>query len=140
MSVKYSVVLRKNPSKIDDAGKFYAHAQAAGDLDLETICDNISHSGSVIRGDVLAVSDGLIFQMISGLKQGKIVQMGDFGHFQIQVKSNGTEDEKSFVASNITSARIQFRPGKKLKSMLKALEYSQVKKRPKRGTTPVESE
>ena len=132
MSVKYSVVPMKNPSRISEPAKFYAKAQAHGNMPLESICESISHSGSVIRGDVLAVSDGLIFQMIAGLREGKIVELGDFGHFQVQVRSTGAETSKEFTASNISKANIQFRPGKMLTNMLKTLEYTQVAQLPKK--------
>lgn len=130
MSVKYSVAALRNPRKSSDPPKFYAKAQADGHLTLETICDNVSHAGSVIRGDVLAVSDGLIHQMMAGLKEGRIVDLGDFGHFQVQLQSNGAETEKEFTANNISKGTIQFRPGKKLVEMLKTLQYQQVPKKP----------
>lgn len=130
MSVKYSIAGLRNPRKSSEPPKYYAKAQASGRLLLESICDNISHAGSVIRGDVLAVSDGLIFQMMAGLKEGRIVELGDFGHFQVQVQSKGAETEKEFTSSNITKASIQFRPGKKLVEMLKTLQYQQVSKLP----------
>lgn len=132
MSVKYSVVALHNPRRITEPKKFYAKAQAYGNLPLEEICNNVSHSGSIIRGDVLAVSDGLIFQMIAGLRAGQVVELGDFGHFQVQVQSNGAETAKEFTASNISKAKIQFRPGKMLQNMLKTLEYSQVAQLPKK--------
>ena len=135
MSVKYSVVALHNPSKLSEPKKFYAKAQAYGNLPLEEICDNVSHSGTIIRGDVLAVSDGLINQMIAGLRAGKIVELGDFGHFQVHVQSNGAETAKEFTASNIKAARIQFRPGKMLTNMLKILDYNQVAQLPKKQAT-----
>lgn len=132
MSVKYSIVALHNPSKLTEPRKYYAKAQAYGNLPLETICENVSHSGSIVRGDVLAVSDGLIFQMIAGLRAGQIVELGDFGHFQVQVQSAGAETAKEFTATNISKAKIQFRPGKMLQNMLKTLEYSQVAQLPKK--------
>ncbi len=132
MSVKYSVVGLRNPRQLTEPRKFYAKAQAYGKLPLDEICDNVSHSGTIIRGDVLAVSDGLINQMISGLRAGKIVELGDFGHFQVQVQSQGAETAKEFTASNIKKAKIQFRPGKMLCNMLKILDYNQVAQLPKK--------
>ena len=49
------------------------------------------------------------------LAAGKIVKMENFGTFQIQICSTGTEAKKEFTASNITAAHIQFRPGKMVK-------------------------
>lgn len=130
MSVKYSIAALRNPRKMSDPPKYYAKAQADGHLPLETICEAVSHAGSIIRGDVLAVSDGLIHQMVAGLKEGKIIELGDFGRFQVQLQSNGSETEKEFTAGNISKATIQFRPGKKLVEMLKILQYQQVPKKP----------
>jgi len=109
MSVKYSVVAMHNPRQLAEPRKFYAKAQAYGNMPLDTICDNVSHAGTIVRGDVLAVSDGLIFQMMAGLRAGQIVELGDFGHFQVQVRSEGAEEAKGFTASNIKKAKIQFR-------------------------------
>lgn len=133
MSVKYSVVAMRNPHSPSEPKKFYAKAQAAGGLHIDEICDNVSHSGSIIRGDVLAVTDGLIFEMIRGLRAGKIVDLGDFGHFQMQVKSRGTDTEKEFTAANIKTARIQFRPGKLLTNMIATASYNQVPQLPKKA-------
>ena len=62
------------------------------------------------------------------------MELGDFGHFQVQVQSAGAETEKEFTSSNITKASIQFRPGKKLVEMLKTLQYQQVSKLPVKVT------
>lgn len=132
MSVKYSVVAMYNPHSPSEPKKFYAKAQAAGDLHIDEICNSVSHSGSIIRGDVLAVTDGLIFEMVRGLAAGKIVDLGDFGHFQMQVSSRGAETEKEFTASNIKKARIQFRPGKLLTNMIATASYNQVPQLPKK--------
>ena len=37
MTVTYSVVPRKNPAKKDESAKYYAQAQASGELDLSLI-------------------------------------------------------------------------------------------------------
>ena len=39
MTVTYSVVPRKNPAKKDESAKYYAQAQASGELDFEELCD-----------------------------------------------------------------------------------------------------
>jgi len=128
MSVKYSLasMSTKPGDKANTEKKYYAKAQVAGLHNIDKICKNISHSCTVVRGDVLAVSDGLIHEMIDGLSEGMIVQLGDFGNFQVQVGSEGTATIKEFTSANIRQANIQFRPGPLLVEMLKALKYERV--------------
>ncbi len=130
MSVKYSLAFLRNPLKQDEMARYYAKAQSSGNLSIEKICKIISHSGTAIRGDILAVSDGLIHEMIEGLSEGMVVELGDFGHFQVQVSSNGADTKKEFNSGNIRKGKIQFRPGPLLKEMLKTLEYEKVDKLP----------
>lgn len=128
MSVKYSLAqLKSKPGdKTSTEKKYYAKAQSAGTQNIDKICKSISHSGTAIRGDVLAVSDGLIHEMTEALNEGLIVELGDFGHFQVQVGSTGTATEKEFTSANIRNANIQFRPGPLLVEMLKGLKYERV--------------
>jgi len=55
MSVKYSVVMRKNPSRITEQGKFYAHAQAYGEMYFDSLCENVNARCTVTKADVSAV-------------------------------------------------------------------------------------
>ena len=128
MSVKYSLahMSTKPGDKTCTEKKYYAKSQSASRLNIERICSNITHFGTDIRGDVLSVTDGLLHEMIRGLEDGQIVELGDFGHFQIQLRSEGTEKEKEFTAANIRKATIQFRPGPMLVKMLKGLTYERV--------------
>ena len=41
MTVSYSVVPRKNPAKKSEPAKYYAQAQASGELDFEELCEAI---------------------------------------------------------------------------------------------------
>ena len=41
-SMNYSVVARKNPSKKDEPSKYYALAQASGELDFDEMCEAIT--------------------------------------------------------------------------------------------------
>ena len=42
MTVSYSVVPRKNPAKKSEPAKYYAQAQASGELDFEELCEAIT--------------------------------------------------------------------------------------------------
>ena len=55
-SVTYSVVLRRNPSEKGTPPKFYAQAQARGDVDIREMSERIQHSCTVHESDVYACS------------------------------------------------------------------------------------
>ena len=85
MSVKYSVVMRKNPSKISEPGKYYAHAQAYGEMDFDSLCEEVNGRCTVTRADVAASVEAILESMKKALAEGRIVRLGNFGSFQIGV-------------------------------------------------------
>ena len=126
MSVKYSLALMSTKPGDNTAKKmYYAKAQADGVVTMDEMAEEISYATSLTDGDVLNVLRALIRQMKVQLAAGKIV---NFGTFQIQVCSTGTEAKKEFTASNITAAHIQFRPGKMVKvaTLSEALSFMKV--------------
>ena len=137
MSVKYSVVLRKNPAKSTEPGKYYAHAQAYGEMDFDSLCEEVNGRCTVTRADVSAVLESVLDSMNKGLANGQIVRLGNFGSFQIGVRSHGTAKENEFNPTMIRGTRISFRPGKLLTNMQKTLNYAQVAKLPVKVTTNV---
>ncbi|GHU58295.1 DNA-binding protein [Bacteroidia bacterium] len=102
----------------DDAGKIktYAVAKANGYCDIDKLCELVSARSTVSSADVKAVIDSMNWVMHIELRSGNIVQLGEFGNFRLSVKSNGTETEKEFNATNIKKARIIFTPGTSLRS------------------------
>ena len=53
-SMNYSVVARKNPSKKDELSKYYALAQASGELDFDEMCEAITGRTTCTETDVRA--------------------------------------------------------------------------------------
>ncbi len=130
MSVKYSVVKRKNPRKMEDPAKYYAHAQAYGEMDFDALCEEVDGRCTVTRADISAVIDSVLVSMKQSLAKGQIVRLGTFGSFQIGLSSNGADTEKEFASGMIRSSKIAFRPGKMLLNTLKVLDYTQVAQLP----------
>jgi len=128
MSVKYSVVERSNPRKPQDPKKFYAQAQGSGEMDFDSMCDDVSNRCTATKADISASISGALITIQQSLRKGEVVRFGDFGSFQIGVRSKGAGTQKDFNTGFIKGARIAFRPGKLLTTMLKTLEYSQVAK------------
>ena len=135
-TVTYSVTPRLNPRDKEAPAKYYARAQANGDVSIREMSERIQQSCTVTKADVQAVLVALEDVIIDALKSGEIVRLGDLGTFQISLSSKGAVTEEDYNTSFITKARINFRPGVALAGTLTTLTYSKVSKRP----TKVETE
>ena len=126
MTVSYSVVPRKNPAKKDEPAKYYAQAQASGELDFEELCEAITSRSTCTETDVRAAISGILYEAKRSLKAGRIVRLGDLGSLQIGLNSEGAASVTTFSGSMIKGAHIIFRPGKTLAELMKILSYQQV--------------
>ncbi len=102
-SMNYSVVARKNPSKKSEPAKYYALAQASGELDFDEMCEAITGRTTCARKtDVRAALAGIIYEAKRALKAGRIVRLGDLGSMQMGVSSKeGAEKAEDFTISMI---------------------------------------
>ena len=129
-NVTYSVVQRINPREKNDPPKYYAQAQASGDVNIREMSERIQASCTVTKADVYAVLVSMEDVIIDALKSGEIVRLGDLGTFQIGVSGKGTLTEEEYDSSLIQKARINFRPGIALSGILTNLSYAKVPKKP----------
>ena len=128
-TVTYSVVPRLNPRDKDASPKYYAQAQASGDVSIREMSERIQQSCTVHKADVHAVLVALEDTMIDALKGGEIVRLGDLGTFQIGVSGKGALTEEDYTPTLIQKARINFRPGIALSGILTTLSFSKVAKK-----------
>ena len=129
-SVTYSVVPRYNPGEKNTPPKYYAQAQASGDVALREMSERIQQSCTVTKADVYAVLIAMEDVIIDALKSGEIIRLGDLGTFQIGLSGKGAISEEEFEVSLIKKARINFRPGIALSGILTSLTYSRDAKKP----------
>ena len=139
-TVTYSVVPRLNPRDKDASPKYYAQAQASGDVSIREMSERIQQSCTVHKADVHAVLVALEDTMIDALKGGEIVRLGDLGTFQIGVSGKGALTEEDYTPSLIQKARINFRPGVALSGILTSLSFSKVAKKAVKKTDENEEE
>ena len=125
-TVTYSVSPRVNPQKKDEAPKFYAQVQANGDCTIREMAERIQASCTVTKADVYAVLVALEDVIIEALQNGEIVRLGDLGTFQIGISGKGAPTEEEHTSALIKKARINFRPGNVLSSILGSLNFSKV--------------
>lgn len=128
-NVTYSVVPRYNPSEKGTPPKYYAQAQASGDVSLREMSERIQQTCTVTKADVYAVLVSMEDVITEALKSGEIVRLGDLGTFQIGLSGKGALTEAEYDSSLIQKARINFRPGTALASVLTSLSYAKVNKK-----------
>ena len=125
-NVTYSVSPRINPRDKEAAPKFYGHVQASGDINLREMSERIQQTCTVHKSDVFAVLVALEDVITDALKSGEIVRLGDLGTLQIGISSKGAATEDDYSENLITKARINFRPGSALASILTSLTFAKV--------------
>jgi predicted histone-like DNA-binding protein len=128
MSVTFKSVAKRNPLKLDEDPKFYALAVASGNADIDRLSELVADGSTVRQNDMYAVIVGLVNAIQGELKNGRKVTLGKLGTFSLGLSSNGVEEEDKLNASQITKARINYRPGNEIKDMLKTLRYQKVRK------------
>ena len=136
-SVTYSVVPRRNPSEKGAPPKYYAQAQARGDMNIREMSERIQAACTVNKADVYAVLVALEDVVSEAIQNGEIVRLGDLCTLQVSLNGKGALTEEDYTADLIKRAKINFRPGTVLANALASLTFSKVKVK---YTKPVEEE
>ena len=125
-SVTYSVVPRINPREKDEAPKFYAQAQARGDVNIREMAERIQQTCTVHKSDVYAVLVALEDVIAEAIQNGEIVRLGDLCTLQVSLSGKGALTEDAYTADLIKRSKINFRPGRVLSNALAGLQFTKV--------------
>ena len=125
-SVTYSVVPRFKPGEKNDPPKYYAQAQARGDVNIREMAERIQSTCTVTKADVYAVLISLEDVVKEAIQNGEIVRLGELCTLQVGLSGKGTLTEEEYEDSLIKKARINFRPGPVLATALETLKFSKV--------------
>ena len=125
-SVTYSVVPRVNPQEKGTPPKFYAQAQARGDVNIREMSERIQSACTVNKADVYAVLVALEDVIAEALQNGEIVRLGDLCTLQVSLSGKGALTEEDYNTSLIKKKRINFRPGRVLANAMSSLTFTKV--------------
>ena len=125
-SVTYSVVPRINPSEKSAPPRYYAQAQARGDVNVREMAERIQSTCTVHKSDVYAVLVALEDVIAEAIQNGEIVRLGELCTLQISLSGKGAMTEEEYTTSLIERTKINFRPGKILANALASLNYTKV--------------
>lgn len=125
--MKYKKKQRKNPQRPDEDGKFYAAPVSSGKTTINELSSRIERNSSLSKGDILNVISNFLDELPDYLKDGKSVQLGDFGTFRLSFSSEGVDNPEQVNASLIKKTRIIFTPSSKLKHQLSNVSFEEQK-------------
>lgn len=128
MPIKFKLSPKVNSLKNPPETLYYPRAVKRAEIGLHEIAENISEASSLTRADVHAVIIALTDQLVRYLDNGYIVRIGEFGTFQVSLQGKGTDDPNALGKNLIKSAKVNFRAGQDIKSMLNTLQYQRLKR------------
>jgi len=123
MSVKYSVVSKKDPRNPSAPPKYYASLKNSGRSSLRQVATQIGKISTVSTADTMATLEGLLSVVPQELLEGRIVELGELGTFRLSAKSEGAPNPGDISARSITGVKVIFTPGKLFKQALIGIKY-----------------
>ena len=79
MAQNYVVMARKNLLKPSEAPKYYAVARSGRKMTVKEVCKRITESSSYSKGEVEGLIWEFLLEIVNGLVEGDIVEMGGMG-------------------------------------------------------------
>ena len=110
--IPYKVIPRKSPK--DRSVKYYG-VQHTRQMSEQDFVERIVQKNTVTRADVLAVIASIREELVYSIRNGNSVTLPEIGTFGFSLKTKGAETKAKFVADNIKSLLVRFKPSSKLK-------------------------
>ena len=93
--------------------KWYGKAVSMGVVTTKQLAEEISHSTTVTRSDIMAVLIELFEAMKTHLQNSQTVSLDEIGSFRVGIKSKVADTADAFTANNIYGYRIIYSPDTK---------------------------
>lgn len=123
MSVRYHVIERHNPRDMTAPKKFYPMLKTSGRTRTRQLALDMSERSTVSIGDMLVTLEGMLSTIPKELANGNIVDLGEFGTFKLQVKTDGSSSADEVTAKHIHHVSVRFTPGPAFKDALGKIEF-----------------
>ncbi|WP_291113630.1 HU family DNA-binding protein [Flavobacterium sp. UBA6135] len=127
MAVKFKMVAKTNSLATPPETNYYPCAVHQGEETLETLAQRISAGCSLTEADCFGVIYALTNAIGDALAHGKIVRIDSLGTFQLTLQGLPAADVEARGKSFIKGNRVVFKPTKRLKTVLKLVNYEQMK-------------
>lgn len=105
MTVKFSVVPKKDPRNLEAPPKYYPTVTSTGRLDLRDIARRIANMSTVSSVDTIAVLEAFLYVVPQELADGNIVELGEFGSFRLTALASGEDRPEAVSAATSRRSR-----------------------------------
>lgn len=121
MALMYKVVERRDmrAGAAEGAKRWYAQGYVSGITLVEDLYGVIADRSTATAGDVKLIIDGLVHVLVTELRKGLSVQVGELGTFRPSLHSAGSDTKEGFSSSMLRQPSIVFFPGKLLRESRK---------------------
>lgn len=115
MPILYKLIQRENPTKRDEAPKWYPSVNSLAPIGTDKLADRIASRTTAQRADVYAVMSVLPQVIQQMMFEGYSVQLNNLGRFYCSLGSLGAETEKEFEPGYIKRLKVIYTPATSLK-------------------------
>lgn len=99
--MKYKLVPRKNPQKLDDPPKLFAQPVYDGTVETNFIARQIAGRSSLTAGDIMNTLSNFFEEIPTYMLLGQTVKLDGLGTFRISFTSNGADSEDTFKVGSM---------------------------------------
>lgn len=114
--IKYYVREGKSPK---GTAIFYGQNASVQPVELDQICEEVSHATTVTKADVLAILTELEHQFINIMRSNKSVRFGILGAFRSTLQSYASRTSSEFTKANIRQIGLRYTPSATMRYKLK---------------------
>ncbi len=124
MSIKYKLIERNQPG-VAGGGvkKWYANVFNDGEVTVDDLVKKIEKFSALSEADIRGVIIALENVIQEELVNGKIIRLDKLGSFYPSLSSEGVATEADFTSANIRSAKVNYRPGKRISNALSTATF-----------------
>lgn len=115
--IKYYVREGKNPKS--GAAQYFGQNLPVSVVDINQLCEEVSHTTTVTKADVLAILTETEHQFINLMRSNKSVRFGLLGSFRTTVQSTAARLPEEFTRANLKRIAVRFTPTATMKMQLK---------------------
>lgn len=123
MIIVMKKVQRFDPTRKDEPMKWYGVQKRLVKMNEDEVAERIADETTLNPAEALMAIRQLRKVVLQALMNGKSVQLGNWGSFNLSVGTSGTDSREALTTAHIKGASINFRPGAEMREALKRADY-----------------
>lgn len=128
MNVKFSVYSTPKPNDREGETSSHARIQPKGTKRIDDICEYIKNVSSLSPADIKGALEALFDYIVMELTDGYNVELENFGHFSIALRSRQKTAGEGERKMSIAVEGVNFRCSPRLKKEVKKAKLTRIKK------------